>query len=60
MLKGGNTMDTISSDYIAMKLAEAKYDEIRREAEKNRLAMIALKPVKQFVIRLPKIRFNQN
>ena len=53
-------MDTISSDYIAMKLAEAKYDEIRREAEKNRLVMIALKPVKQFVIRLPKIRFNQN
>jgi hypothetical protein len=60
MFKGELTMSNIGSDYISMKLAEAKQEELRREAEKDHLAEIALKEVKNFVIRLPKIKFGQN
>ena len=53
-------MNTMGSDYISMKLAEAKQEELRREAERDHLAEIAFKEVKNFVIRLPKIKFGQN
>ena len=53
-------MTNIGSDYISMKLAEAKQEELRREAEKDHLVEIAMKEVKNFVIRLPKIKFGQN
>jgi hypothetical protein len=60
MLKGEFKMNNIGSDYITMKLAEAKQEELRREAKKDHLAHIAFKEVKNFVIRLPKIKFGQN
>lgn len=53
-------MNNIGGDYIAIKLAEAKQEELRRVAEKEHLAEIAFKEVKNFVIRLPKIKFGQN
>ena len=60
MLKGEPTVNNIGSDYITLKMAEAKQEELRREAEKDHLADIAFKEVKNFVIRLPKIKFGQN
>ncbi len=53
-------MNNIGSDYITMKMAEAKQEELRREAEHDHLVAIAFKEVKNFIIRLPKIKFGQN
>ena len=53
-------MNNIGSDYITLKLAEAKQEELRREAEKDHLAEIAFKEVRNFVFSLPRIKFGQN
>ena len=52
-------MNGATSDYIAMKLSEARQKELIRESEKDRLVMAALKNIKP-VIRLPRIRINHN
>ncbi|MGQ9889933.1 MAG: hypothetical protein ACUVSX_15820 [Aggregatilineales bacterium] len=52
-------MYTVTSDYVAMKLAEARRKELMAESERDRLALIALKQVRP-VIRLPRIRIAQN
>ena len=52
-------MSSVTSDYIAMKLAEARRRELVAESDKDRLVMMALKNVRS-VVRLPRIRIHQN
>lgn len=54
-------MHTMSNDYILLKLTEERVHEYQKEAEKERLARIALRQVKNVLMRpVEKPRFNQN
>lgn len=52
-------MSSITSDYVAMKLAEARRQDLVAESNKDRLVMMVLKQARP-VIRLPRIRIHQN
>ncbi len=52
-------MNGINNDYIAMKLHQARQQDLERESEKDRLANIVLKKVR-FPLRLPKIKIGKN
>lgn len=53
------TVSSITSDYVAMKLAEARRQDLVAESNKDRLVMTVLKQARP-VIRLPRIRIHQN
>lgn len=52
-------MNGISNDYIALKLFQAKQQDLERESAKDRLAVIAVKKIR-LPLRLPKIKIGKN
>jgi hypothetical protein len=54
------TMNGVSSDYIALKLAEARRRDLMREHEKDQLAKLAVRRIKNVIMRKPKVHISKN
>ncbi|GIL09222.1 MAG: hypothetical protein BroJett033_7330 [Chloroflexota bacterium] len=52
-------MNGVTSDYVAMKLAEARRRDLVAESNRDRLVIIALKQTRA-AFRLPRIRISNN
>lgn len=52
-------MNGISNDYIAMKLYQARQQDLERETKKDKLVNIALEQIR-LNIKLPKIKISKN
>ncbi len=58
-VKRSHTVNGVTSDYVAMKLAEARRRDLVAESNRDRLVIIALKQTRA-AFRLPRIRISNN
>jgi hypothetical protein len=55
-----SNMNGINNDYIAMKLSEARQRDLLRETDNERLVKLAVRRVKNVVLRKPNMKINHN